>query len=154
MGIESFNIAPDNKGGRPTKDEQETVGRDRGYGDPYTPYKASKEWWEEKVEEAVDGGEINTEDYDQFVEDIIQLSDYVHTVSIEVEKMLDEAGVVDIDWEWVREEAPDEWKDLRWPKQARHEVFAPDVESSSTEEEEEETAGGLASIVNEAKESR
>lgn len=152
MGIESFNIAPDNKGGRPKKEEQETVGKSRSYGDAYTPYKADEDWWREKINESVDGSEINTDDFDQFVQDMMQLADHVHTSTIEVEKLLDEAGVVDIDWSWVREEAPDEWKDMRWPREARHKTFSPDIDTS-TEEEDEEPAGGLASIVNEAKKS-
>lgn len=150
MGIEDFKVAPDNPGGRPTKEEREEEDGLRDmYGDPYTPNKGD-EWWEEKIDEVLASSEIPTDDFGDFVDATRILSDWTHISTIEVWKQLKEYELAEFDWEWVREEAPDEWKDLRWPKKARYEVFEVDTDTST---EEEEYTGGLASLVDEAKES-
>lgn len=150
MGIDDFKVAPDNPGGRPPKEEQEEEDSLREvYGDPYSPDKSDADWWQEKLDEALASGEIPTDNFNDFIKASSIVADWVHISTIEVLKQLKKEEVIEFDWEWVREEAPDEWKDLRWPKKARYEVF--EVEGSSTEDEE--YTGGLASLVDEAKKS-
>lgn len=56
MGLDEFNIAPDNKGGRPEKTEEESDTKN-GYGISIEDYN-SEEYWESLLEDNWDGSEI------------------------------------------------------------------------------------------------
>lgn len=116
MGLEQFDVAPDNKGGRPEKEEQDSGSFSSRYdGRVLVEGDADKDWWEEVLVEAIGQEELPMDDFDEFINASSELSNHVHSQTINVWKSLEEHGVANIDWKWLKSECPDEWVDPRWP---------------------------------------
>lgn len=152
MGIEDFRVAPDNKGGRPTKEEQEeeeTRGR-IAYGDPALPSK-DKEDWEDALDTlGIDTIEENLYDGDTIGSDEIgELSNYAHLFPWNTRVLLELHGIYETNWFNTPEDYPPS-------KMLSYLLTERGVENDFTEkvtvtESGEEITGGLAGLINDAK---
>lgn len=168
MGLEAFDVAPDNKGGRKKKEGEETDERWEPHGDPFTNSKdTDEEWWAEKAKEACaqysfveDSDGSFSDDFFERREQIGQLASWVHLSSVEARKKMAEAGFYETDWEEFIDKGRDAWMDHRIPgyeqkkkKMSALNSFGSSSSSSgsSDDDEEEESSSGLLSVVNNAK---
>lgn len=151
MGIDSFNIAPDNKGGRPSKEEQEeeeTV--ERYSGRVYVASEADENWWKETINELFGGIDLHTLDKEELRDKITELSDFTHTNPVEIRKELEEHKLIGDEWEEYVEQSPDHTLDGRVPGvegPTDTKSYSPSFSSSS----KDDTPEGLQSIIDAAK---
>lgn len=115
MGLDNFNVAPDNKGGRPEKDEEETDEDRTVRGEPFVEEKADKSWWLKVMTDSIGQRELPQDDFQQFLDAISTLADHVHTQPINVLHELEEHEIQYIEWEWVKENSDERGFDARWP---------------------------------------
>lgn len=149
MGIQDFNVAPDNKGGRPPKSEQEKE-EEKGIvkGRPYVDSEADEEWWEEVLDHVVGEGSVPGDSIESKSKHITDISDYTHLQPPEVWKQLEEHEMVDVDWDEYKEVYGTSGTDSRIPG-VGSEPGSGSFSSGSSESET--TATGLKSIIDAAK---
>lgn len=163
MGLEEFDIAPDNKGGRPPKSsssndegDDSTHGVNRSHGEPYTPARdGDTEWWEEQVDEVTSTSFLDddesgfSDDYTERKKEIMQLSDRLHINTIDLREKLAAEGIYETDWEEYVEREFDGDPSARIPgvsKSSSSSSSSPSFGSGSSE-----ASDGLQSLVNNAK---
>lgn len=98
MGLNDLDgmDVPDNKGGRPSKTEEDSNGR-KYDGDALTLDKDSEDWWRVKFNNFKN-------DYNDVDEAIQALSDHVAVFTREVRVTLDDYGIYETDWEeWIEQ---------------------------------------------------
>lgn len=126
MGLEEFNVAPDNKGGRPEKTEEEQNGRE-AIGLTMEKYN-SQEYWKSLLQQSWNGSEITVEAMSEMTEETVLLP---HTV---ISKLMEH--------EIVDQSELGEYLDMYRRKQST---------GSSTSSTERSDSGGLSSIIDAAK---
>lgn len=121
MGLEEFDVAPDNEGGRPkgskenTSDNTSFGGAKRSHGEPYTPaVDGDTEWWQEQIDAVVGTSFLSDEDDSDFSDDYLerkkelrQLADRLHINTIDLRVKLEEEGLLEVDWEEFAEKEYD-----------------------------------------------
>lgn len=148
MGLEQFDVAPDNQGGRPEKDEEERTGHNSTYGEALEMSRADEEWWEEILEEVLGVKTMPCDDYEEFSIATMRLADYTHSLGHSVWRSMKEENAGGVDWEWFKEEAPDELV---------RRVFPNEFESGSSSSSRfgsssgKQAGDGLTSIIDAAK---
>lgn len=103
MGLDQFDVAPDNKGGRKPKDEDEKGFSSRSVedGEPFVRGLDREEWWQDKVNQMLDEADADN------VEEIIpRLSGYTFVHPITCRIKLEEHGIHETDWDWYTDEYP------------------------------------------------
>lgn len=150
MGLDNFNIAPDNKGGRKPKEEKDGKRALRsGEGRSYVRDQSrGEEWWLEVLSGALGRESINGDTIEDMENDISVLADYIHTNPLLVWKKLDEHGFIDMDWDEYREYYTDRLMDARVPG-------GPEVTGGGTSttfgSNSLDEDSGLAAVINDAK---
>lgn len=145
MGIEDFRVAPDNKGGRPTKEEQEEEEHSglRSVGDPFYPAKDTEEYWREIWDRYVDGEDPSSQD-------IASICDYTHLFPWDVKVYIEKWGIYEFDWFQMPEDyPPHSYLKFLLEDEGISNDFTSQVASTDTGEE---ITGGWAEIINDAKE--
>lgn len=89
MGLESFNVAPDNKGGRPSKEEEEESNT-RRVDSAHTMDDDTEEYWSEMFNKHVAGSEPSAEE-------LMKIASDTHLLSRTVKMKLTEFGVYEYD---------------------------------------------------------
>lgn len=89
MGLDSFNVAEDNKGGRKPTQESEDFERTR-IEDAHTLHKCSEEYWEEQLEKHSGGDKPSPEE-------MRAICEAAHVSDRTVKSKLDEYGIYDYD---------------------------------------------------------
>lgn len=147
MGLEDFNIAPDNKGGRKKKEEkQDNSPRTRMVdGEAFTMEDDTKEWWQEQLR-----AEVVEQSGDNIEEKIPTLAGYVFMNPVSVRIKLEEHEIHETDWDQYVEDHPVYEEDQRI---LDHLGEVDNSSSSSTDflSSEESEDSGLASLVKDAK---
>lgn len=155
MGIENFKTAPDNKGGRPPKGEaQEDVGQQgrRIYGDPALPAKGKEEWERAMELLGIDSIEENLYEDDTIGSDHIgELCSYAHLFRWDVRIFLEVHGIYETDW-W---NIPDNYPSTKMLVLLMEDRGLENdyVKRNSTAQSGKKVTGGLAQLINEAKDS-
>lgn len=74
MGLENFNVAPDNKGGRPSKEETEKETEKSEDGAFYVGHKLSpEEYWNQLYDDYVEGEEPDSEEITEMAREAVVL---------------------------------------------------------------------------------
>lgn len=138
MGLDEFNIAPDNTGGRPEKDEQEEeeVADRPGPGyevDPLTRENDSEEFFQDLWDEFVSGDEPTSEE-------IGNMAARASILTITLKLKMAEYGI----WE------ADDLNEIRWGGSKKRSSSSSSGELFSEGSDSDEESSGLASLVNNA----
>lgn len=159
MGLkDNFNIAPDNKGGRPEKSQEE---EDTGREAPGEPYPCDDEtpegWWSEQVKEVFGV----TTDTDAFMEDtgsfekkcnkISRLSNWVSLNPIDCRKAMADDDFYQCNWQEYRDEMDDKFLDARVPGVEIKTKTGSTSFSSSSSSSKLDSDSGLGSLISDAK---
>lgn len=125
MGLDQFNVAPDNNGGRPegSKEDRGYSTRETDHGDPMT-MDHGEDYLNDIMDRFVEGDKPTDEE-------MKKITDYTHLLPRSVKVELDKHGIVD-------------YPEIRWD--GKKKSSTPFFGSSSEEEEK----GGIFSIVNES----
>lgn len=128
MGLDSFNIAPDNTGGRPKGNDDSDSSEPQRHETAHTLDKEGKEYWEEVWSIFVSGDE--PEDGD-----MRRICQYTQLLPHTVKQRLTEHDL----YEFTQEE--------------RRERDEPDmnIEQSSNSSDDESRSSGLSSLIDDAK---
>lgn len=154
MGLEAFDIAPDNKGGRKEKDDEEEEQYGRRVEGTFNPEVDTEEWWRERIEEVC--GELNEDDdFETNADKIGDLASATAEFPVDVRKRLHKHGIFETDWEEVLDYYPDHVLDSRYPGYDGGN-YSPTVESDPWKSSVDipntgSPDSGLASIVENAK---
>lgn len=145
MGIEDFKVAPDNKGGRPSKEEQEEEHTGLQHvGDPFYHAKDSEEYWQEIWDSNVDGEEPTSRE-------IASICDYTHLFPWDVKVYVEKWGIYEFDWFQMPDDFPsDSFLKFLLEDEGIENDFTSQVASVDSGEE---ITGGWAEIINDAKDS-
>lgn len=116
MGLDQFNVAPDNKGGRkPEREDDKFSPR----GDSSSPYVSEEDngedWWRQKAQEALGHNMPTQGSISELEEHIMDISDYIHATPILVWKKLDHHDITEVNWEEYRDHYPEHTLDDRVP---------------------------------------
>lgn len=162
MGLDQLDgmDTPDNKGGRPPKEEQETKRSRTPDGDPLTIKTDREDWINHKFN--VHLGDTEDEDED---EAIISMANELHVHPIVIRKRLEQYDIYETDWEKYIEKYPMYKKDLRIRgRLEKAGVDTPstgsssgvssdldrifdDVDTSSSSSEDDDMSSGLSSMI-------
>jgi len=159
MGLkDNFNIAPDNKGGRPEKSQEEEDTRREAPGEPYPCNDEMPEgWWSEQVKEVFGA----STDPDTFMEGIgsfeekcnmiSQLAGWVSLNPIDCRKAMADDGFYQCNWQEYRDEMDEKFLDARVPGieiegKSKRTSFGRSSSSSKLDSD-----SGLGSLITDAK---
>lgn len=147
MDLDGMDV-PDNKGGRPEKDEEEKDehGHIQAEGDPFTSEKNEEAWWQEKVDDYIGVFGEMPETFDEGREMVMEIADITHLNPINVRLYLDEHGVFETDWDEYRDEMSASSVDMRVPGSSRPAPVKTTSTSTSTK-----TNSGLGALIDSAK---
>lgn len=148
MGLEQFDVAPDNKGGRPESEEEGEENQGRAHGRSLVIDSVDDEWWEEVLEEVLGRKTLPCDDYQEFARATMRLADYTHSLGHSVWFSLRKEGAGDVDWEWFKEEAPDESVRRVFPEEYQAKKSTSTRFGSSAGKQ---PSDGLSSIIDAAK---
>lgn len=150
MGLEEFDIAPDNKGGRKPKEEEDGKRALRdGEGRSYVQDQSrGEDWWLEVMQSSLNRQSIEGETIEEMENDISVLADYIHTNPLLVWKKLDEHGFIDMDWEEYRDYYSERLMDARVP--GGPEVIGEKTSTSFSSNSLDDDSG-LAAVIKDAK---
>lgn len=98
MGLQNFNITPEDKGGRPSKSERGKRTA-RNPGEAYCAHKHGEDYWKRVYMKFVDGGEVGNEE----MKDICE---YAQTLPHTAKRQLQDHGIHDFGLEeWTGSKA-------------------------------------------------
>lgn len=138
MGLDAFNVAPDNKGGRKKKEETDDQGfseeRDPGYEhDALTIEKDTEEYWQDLFDRFVTGEEPNNEE-------LVQLVAWTQTNPRTVKTKMYEYDI------WTAEDIDD----IMWEPPTKAEAILGKLgsgSSGSSDDDDNEPSSGLSSFM-------
>lgn len=143
MGIEDFKVVQDNRGGRPTKEEQEDSHRGISQvGDPFYPEKDTKQYWQNLIDRFVAG---TTPDADE----VASICDHTHLFPWDVKMYLEKHGICSFEWMQMPDDyPPDTYLKFLLEDAGVENDFTNRVASVDSGKE---LTGGWAEIINDAK---
>lgn len=105
MGLKDLDgmDIPDNKGGRPEKDEDEDQFSGREKEHAFNPNKDNPDWWLIRVRQRIDEDKLDSASFEKMMQVIGEVAEETHMNPIDVRKKLDEHEVYETDWERYRE---------------------------------------------------
>lgn len=145
--LEGMDV-PDNKGGRPTKDEEDDTRGRTAEGDGLTLKKETKDWWRMKFKK------FKNEEDD--VDDaIMEMAEHISVSPIIARKKLQEYDLYETDWEEYIEKYTIYENDLRIPineasgtgTAGLSGLFSDPITSNSSSSNDDEPSSGLSSMI-------
>lgn len=98
MGLQNFNITPDDKGGRPSKSEN-SKRKARNPGEAYCAHKHGEDYWKRVYLKFVDGKEVSDEE-------MATMCEYTQSLPHIIKKQLQDHGIHDFGLEeWTGSKA-------------------------------------------------
>lgn len=151
MGLNDLNgmDIPDNKGGRPSKDDNEEQHARIAAGDPHTLDKDEEDWWYQKYTKYV-------MEADSVDEAITLIAENTFVNPIEIRKKLDEFGIHETDWDNYIDTHPAYENDARIPGNELNESYSTGMSSrlddvmgtaSSSNNDDDGPSDGLSSLM-------
>jgi len=157
MGLEKFNIAPDNKGGRPEGSTKDDKGRNltrETEGRALTSENGDKEWWLNVISEVLGTEGIPDTTFIEKAKAIEELAAHTWTNPMTVRTQLDEHGILETDWEEYEDKFDMVEGDCRIPGNIAADIRITKASrsSSSGSSSSSSSDGGLSSLVEFSKE--
>lgn len=151
MGLDDLSgmSIPDNKGGRPSKDEQEDEHVRIAEGDPHTSAKEDEDWWYQ-IHAKFDAEADNERELIELI------SQHVFINPISVRRKLQQYDIYETDWEELIEKYPMYKNDARIPGNELNSSGTAGMSSrlddvfggsSSSSNDDDDISGGLSSLM-------
>lgn len=115
MGLQEFDIAPDNKGGRKEQEKEMVIPTRKVSGRPLTHEGRTEDWWKATMKQCLGSKRIPQSNMDEMMTHVAELASFTHSQTITVLTELESLGIVSFEWEDYREWLPEELHDDRIP---------------------------------------
>lgn len=150
MGLDELDGmgVPDNKGGRPTKDEEEETHGRTAEGDALTLKKETEDWWRMKFNRF----KQETDDVDEAIK---EMAEHISVSPIIARRKLQEYELHETDWEEYIEKYTIYENDLRVPiveadgssTANLSGLFSDPITETTSSDDDDEPSSGLSSMI-------